>query len=166
METKTHWKKLTNPDYIGTYILAPGEERTVKISHVKREQVAGINGKKEECTVAHLVGEKPFILNRTNAKTITKLYGSPYIEDWAGKLITIYAAKVSAFGEEVEALRIRNVKPRPAQPVDYSAQIASLRACATLESLQATYMSLTPEAKAATVNVKDEMKTKLMEAAQ
>jgi len=165
METKTHWKKLTNPDYIGTYILAPGEERTVKISHVKREQVAGINGKKEECTVAHLVGEKPFILNRTNAKTITKLYGSPYIEDWAGKLITIYAAKVSAFGEEVEALRIRNVKPRTA-PVDYSAQAASLRACTTLDALQSAYMSLTPEAKAATATVKDEMKLKLMETAQ
>jgi hypothetical protein len=110
---KTHWKKWTNPDYIGTYILSPGEEKTVKIKKVIREMVTGMNGKKEECTVAHLENEKPFILNRTNCKIIAKLYNSPYIEDWPGKLITIYAAKVNAFGEEVDGLRIRQNLPTP-----------------------------------------------------
>jgi len=118
--TQTHWKKTFNPDYIGAYILAPGEERTVTITKVVNEQVVGNNGKKEECTVAYLKDEKPFILNRTNCKIISKIYGTPYIEEWEGKAITIYAAKVNAFGEEVEALRVRQKAPIPAKLPDFN----------------------------------------------
>ena len=110
---KTHWKKTFNPDYIGAYALEPGEERKVKIKNVVREDVVGQNGKKEECTVAYLDNEKPLILNRTNCKIISKLYGTPYIEDWSGKEVILYATKVDAFGEEVEALRIRQRLPQP-----------------------------------------------------
>ena len=88
---QTHWKKLINPDYIGAYALDPGKDLTVQISQVRREMVTGADGKKEECTVAYLKDQKPMILNVTNCKTIEKLYG-PYIEDWAGKHITLYAA--------------------------------------------------------------------------
>jgi len=111
MDNLTHWKKLTNPDYIGAYSLDPAEERTVEIVKVVRQMVNGADGKKEECTVAHLKGEKPFILNKTNCKILTSLYGTPYIEQWIGKQIVIYAAKVKAFGEVVDALRIKNAKP-------------------------------------------------------
>ena len=51
------------------------------------------------------------ILNATNCKMISKIYDTPYIEDWVGKWISIYIAKVKAFGEVVEALRIRNRIP-------------------------------------------------------
>jgi hypothetical protein len=163
--TKTHWKKLTNPDYIGTYILSPGEERTVKIMSVERGMVAGVNGKKEECTIAHLENEKPFILNRTNCKTITKLYGTPFIEEWSGKSVTIYAAKVNAFGEEVEALRIRQRVPAAPKPKDYTEQIRAVENCTTLDELKAIFTAFTREEQAATVAVKDRMKTKLMEGA-
>lgn len=107
---QTHWKKLINPDYIGAYALDPGKDLTVQISQVRREMVTGADGKKEECTVAYLKDQKPMILNVTNCKTIEKLYG-PYIEDWNGKYITLYAAKVRAFGDVVEALRIRPKAP-------------------------------------------------------
>lgn len=160
-QSKTHWKKYFHPDYIGAYALEPGEEKTVRIKHVKQEQVVGINGKKEECTVAHLDGEKPFILNRTNCKTISKIYGSPFIEDWSGKSITIYAAKVSAFGEEVEALRIRQRAPQAAKPVNYSTQIAAVEACKTLDELRAVFTKFTPAEQAATVALKDRMKQSL-----
>jgi len=109
-DTKTHWKRLVNPDYIGAYALNPGEDLTVTIKQVVREFVTQAGGKKEECSVAHLVGQKPFILNATNSKTIAKLYG-PYIEDWAGQPITLYAS-MTTFGKEmVECLRIRSVQP-------------------------------------------------------
>jgi hypothetical protein len=114
MEQKTHWKKLTNPDYIGAYSLmetGTAQDLTVTIASVGREIVKGTDGKKEECTVAKLVGQKPFIINRTNAKTISSIYGTPFIEDWACKKITLYVAKVKVGGETVEALRIRPVKP-------------------------------------------------------
>lgn len=103
---KTHWKRLTNPDYIGAYWLPEGQDVTVTIDYVVREMITGTGGKKEECTVAHLQGVKPFILNTTNSKTIAKLYG-PYIEDWAGKQITLFASTAKLAGDTVECLRVR-----------------------------------------------------------
>lgn len=107
---KTHWKRLINPDYIGAYALQPGQDMTVTIASVARQQVVSTGGKKEECTVAKLVGQKPLILNVTNSKSISKLYG-PFIEDWAGKQITLYASTAKLAGETVECLRIRPAVP-------------------------------------------------------
>lgn len=115
METvKTHWKKLQNPDYIGAYSLMETEkpiDLTVQIKSIARQIVTGADGKKEECTVAQLVGQKPFIINATNAKMITKIYDTPFIENWVGKRITLYVAKVKVAGDTVDALRIRQVAP-------------------------------------------------------
>jgi len=107
-ETKTHWKKLENPDYIGAYSLDQGKDLIVMSENVKREMVTGTGGKKEECTVAYLKDQKPFIINRTNAKAISKVCQSPYIEDWKGKYIQLFVALIRAFGEDnVECLRVR-----------------------------------------------------------
>lgn len=117
MTEKTHWKRLINPDYIGAYALNEGEDLTVKIDYVQVEEITGTGGKKEHCTVAHLVNEKPMILNVTNSKTIAKLYG-PYIEDWQGQLITLFASTTRLAGETVECLRIRpKVAERKAKPI-------------------------------------------------
>jgi hypothetical protein len=102
----THWKKLANQDYIGAYALQPGEDLTVTIRTVIQQEVNGAGGRKQECIVAVLEGQKPLILNATNSKSIAKLYG-PYIEDWAGKQITLYASTTALAGEVVECLRVR-----------------------------------------------------------
>jgi len=112
-ETKqmTHWKKLTDPNYIGSHDLQPGQELTVTIESISNEVVKCFDGaktKEETCIVARLKGaKKPLILNVTNAKIISKNLGSPYVEDWIGKQVTMYVAKVRAFGEAVEAIRIK-----------------------------------------------------------
>ena len=122
-EQHTHWKRLINPNYIGAYMVE--SDLTVRITSVGRELVKGEGGKAEECTVAHLEGTKPMILNRTNCKTITKLYGTPYIEDWVGKLITIYPTTTKVAGETVECLRIRATVPTVASPIQ-SAPVKSV----------------------------------------
>lgn len=111
---KTHWKKLQNPDYLGAYAFEPGQEIVATIKTVQQEMVTGADGKKENCTVLHFVEPniKPMILNATNAKIITKLYKTPYIEDWEGRLIQIYVDRVRAFGDVVDALRIRPFIPK------------------------------------------------------
>lgn len=116
-QPKTHWKKLHNPDYIGAYTLMDGQlhEMVVSIASIAREKVIGADGKKDECTVAKLYGQKPFILNATNQKTLTKLFDSPYIEDWVNRPFTIYVSKVRIAGESVDALRIRPEHPKPPQ---------------------------------------------------
>lgn len=106
---KTHFKKLRNPNYIGSYELMTGGspiELIVTIEKVVKEMVQ--NGdKKEEAMVCYLKGQKPMIVNSTNAKAISSSVGSPYIEDWVGKKITLYVAQIKAFGEKVDALRVK-----------------------------------------------------------
>ena len=131
-ETKTHWKLLQNPDYIGAYWLPPGEDVNVVIDYVVREVITGAGGKKEECTVAHLKnGVKPFILNATNSKSIAKLYGN-FIEDWAGKTITLFASTAKLAGDTVECLRVRPqvaARKKPAiTPERFTAALASIKA--------------------------------------
>lgn len=117
METKTHWKQLQNPDYLGAYSLSPGQELILTIKSVVREKVTGTGGKKQECTVVHFMEkQKPMIMNRVNSKTISKIHLTPYIEEWVGKQIQVYADKVDAFGEQVEALRIRPFVPQVQKP--------------------------------------------------
>ena len=112
MSEKTHWKKLTNPDYIGAYAFQPGEEKAVTISTVGVETVLGAEGRKEDCTVVHFEGDvKPLILNATNSKMIQKVLQTPYIEDWAGRSIVLGVETVSAFGERVEAVRVKKKQP-------------------------------------------------------
>jgi hypothetical protein len=107
----THWKKLTNPNYIGAHDLQPGQEVKITFKTISKEMIDGADGKKEECIVAKLEGaKKPMILNKTNCKIITKVLDTPYVEEWSGKSVIIYAAKVRAFGEMVEALRVKNQK--------------------------------------------------------
>lgn len=111
MSEKTHWKKWNNPDYLGAYAFQPGEEKTVTIKEVKREIVKNERGS-EECTVAHFAEDvKPLILNVTNCKMISKLIGSPFVEDWPGKKISLKVKKISAFGDMVDAVRVSNQRP-------------------------------------------------------
>jgi hypothetical protein len=117
METLTHWKRYRNPDYFGAYCFNyAGEERTLTIKMARKETIKGSDGKKQECLVVHWAeNEKPFIINATNAKAITKVAKTPYVERWVGVRITLYVAQISAFGEDVEALRVRPFPPAPLQ---------------------------------------------------
>ena len=140
----THWKKLTNPNYLGAYDFEPKEERTVTIQSVAQENVKNMDGKDELCIVAKLHNSKPVILNRTNCKTISKIYGTPNIEDWTGKKITLFVASVKAFGETVDALRIKPTKPElpeltPAHE-KWNGAIESLRAgSVTIEQIKRNF---------------------------
>jgi hypothetical protein len=111
-QIQTHWKKLYNPDFLGSYSLEPGKDMVLTIGTIKTEMVTSPDGKKEEQMVIRFIeNAKPMILNATNAKTITKMYKTPYIEEWHGKKIQLFSEKVKAFGEIVEALRIRPTAP-------------------------------------------------------
>lgn len=112
-ENKTHWRVLVNNNYIGAYSMpTDGSNIILTIKNVTREMVTGEGGKKEECTVAYFQEDsKPMILNRTNCKAITTVYGTPYIEEWAGKQIEITVARVKVAGDMVDALRVVPKQP-------------------------------------------------------
>ncbi len=109
-EKVTHWKKLKNPHYIGAHDLQPGQELKITFDKIVKEQVKTAEGT-QECIVAYIVGaQKPMILNTTNCKIISAVLDTPYIEEWKGKSVIIYGAKIKAFGEMVDALRVKRQK--------------------------------------------------------
>lgn len=117
METKTHWKKCFNKDYLGSHDLDNGKDLVATIDHIDVRKVKNNQGEESAKNVAVFKGKvKPMILNVTNCKIIKAFSGSNYIEDWADIPVTIYIKNVTAFGEEVEALRIREKQPQIEKP--------------------------------------------------
>ena len=114
-----HWKELYDQKYLGGYSLyndatSTYGELTVTIERVVEEDVAAEGGRSSKCPVAHLVGQKPMVLNKTNCKTIAKLYGVD-TKGWAGKSVTVYFDNSVKFaGEQTGGLRIRKVIPQTA----------------------------------------------------
>jgi len=118
--SETHWKKLSDPNYLGSWDFQKGEERTLTISRVVQEEVVDMEKVKKDakakksCIVAYFrENSKPMILNKTNCKTIQELYKTPIIEKWAGCAITIKVEKVRAFGKMEEALRVKSKDAEP-----------------------------------------------------
>lgn len=130
--SETHWKKLSNPNYLGSWDFTTGEKKTLTIKSITQEEVVDMekvknNPKaKKACIIAYFIEPvKPMILNKTNCKTITNLYKTPLIEQWQGKKIVIAIEKVKAFGQLEDALRIQNERvqneiPKAPQPKIYT----------------------------------------------
>lgn len=161
-EEKTHWKSQLNYEYLGAYSLPDGKDIVVKILSVSKETIKGAQGETQECLVAKIENNKPMIINKTNAKTIQKLAGSPFLEDWRGLLIQLYSSKVKAFGDVTDALRIRDVKPQPVK-VDVTEPIKKLNECKTLAELQSTFLALPKNIQGVSdvIALKDKLKTTL-----
>lgn len=113
-QTKTHWKKVFDSDYLGSCDIEDGKELKLVIDHVEIRKVKNTNGADEERNVAVFKGDtKPMILNATNCKQIKKFSKSPFIQDWSGVAIQVYVkADIKAFGDVTEGLRIRDFQPK------------------------------------------------------
>ena len=110
----THWKKLTNPTYLGAYAFEPGEEKIATIKAIRGEEIQRDNGDGEMKAVLYFEEDevKPLILNKTNMKAIEKAYDTPYLEEWEGCPVVLCVQKVSSFGGDiVDAVRIRPIRP-------------------------------------------------------
>jgi len=79
-----------------------------------RHKLQARSGKAEQRPLLHFGdGVKPLVLNRTNGKTLRKMFG-PEVTAWIGKRVTLFAEVVDAFGERVEAIRIRSTPAKAA----------------------------------------------------
>lgn len=147
---KTHFKKLKNPDYLGSWDLADEngnfKNKVVTILEVKKQMVHDGKGGQEECITVHYKECKPMIMNSTNLKTIYKTLGTPYVEDWVGKKIEIEVQKVRAFGEVHDALRVvkNNLELDPKHPKWAGAKSAIKAGTVTIEQIKKQY-TISPE---------------------
>jgi len=85
----------------------------VTISEVTQE-ILGQGKDAQQKLVASFVGKKKaMVLNKTNAKTIAKLYGDE-TDGWTSKRITIGAREVEFQGDMILALRVSLKAPAAA----------------------------------------------------
>ena len=56
--------------------------------------------------VLYIDGEKPLILNKTNAASLAKAHGDE-TDDWPGKLVTAYPTTCEVGGETYDVVRLR-----------------------------------------------------------
>lgn len=118
MTEKKNYKnfKEFSASYIGGWTFQDGEQ-TWTISDVTSGIVENhkTKSKEENILVYFQEHDLPLVLNATNAESIKKAVGSMQFRDWIGKRITLYSAKVHAFGDVWDAVRIRDTAP--ADPV-------------------------------------------------
>lgn len=58
---------------------------------------------------------KGLVLNKTNAKRISKLYGGQ-TDDWIGKRVTLYPSECDFRDETVDCIRVRKEPPPVSEP--------------------------------------------------
>lgn len=122
MEQKTHYRKAFNSPYLSSADIV--EPTTLTISKVellpdKTKKTKDIFNTAFFTEKELRPGEelKPMILNAGNSRTMKKLTGSAFIEDWRNVSVTVYVDSNVRFGRDtVEGLRISTEPPRTVKP--------------------------------------------------
>ncbi len=84
-----------------------GKDVTKKIKAVTMDELTMAGGRKETRPVVRFSdAEKKLVLNKTNAITISKMYGNE-TDEWIGKQITMYPTETQFGSETVDCIRIR-----------------------------------------------------------
>jgi hypothetical protein len=141
--------------YIGAWDLR-GQDVTVTIERIEGGTVEGEKGRKDKAPLCFLKGwPKPFILNKTNTKTIAAMYATHSRKALVGKRITLYATKCSGkAGGEVDCVRIRPTMPdRPGVPQSKVGEVPVDAAMRKRQMEQAGELPAGPEREAGSDDV-------------
>ena len=102
-----HVELMFPKDYLASADLLVHGPQKVRIRKLVQENLQTRDGKKERKWVVLLHGtKKKWVLNITNARIIAEMYGAES-DDWVDKEVTLYAAKVQAFGKTVDGIRVQ-----------------------------------------------------------
>ena len=110
---ETHYRKAFDSPYLSSADIVGPTVLTILKVRLEPDQT---NKTKDLFNTAYFLekelrpGEtlKPMILNATNSRTVKKIAGSPFIDDWNNIPVTIYVDAAVKFGRDtVEGLRIK-----------------------------------------------------------
>ena len=113
---KTHFRKVFKSDHLGCADLEEyiekGSDLIFTIKNCRQEFGCKVAGKKIDANIAYFSENiKPLVLNATNSKTMKKLTGSPFVEDWSNVVIQLYIdSSASLMGSIVGGVRINQNK--------------------------------------------------------
>lgn len=107
------FRKFMDKSFLGSWDVPETGDLILTIDHAERNEVKNDRGSEKKLVLHWRERDyKPMILNTTNAKAISKAYGTTKVDDWEGKPIAIYKATISAFGSTTECLRVREYPPK------------------------------------------------------
>ena len=111
-----------NKNYLGHWDITSGNGLILTIKKISWDDVKNpATGETKTKRVVHFVEDvKPLICNEENANAIFKACDTELIKDYEGKnfKIALYTIHGKFFGEEMEAVRIRNTVPQKKQILD------------------------------------------------
>ena len=123
MTSQTHYRKVFKSDHLGCAdledFIESGSNMIFTISHVKQERGTRVAGKKIDANIAYFVeGIKPLVLNAGNSKTVSKLAGSVFVENWNNIPVQLYIdPNVSMKGQITGGVRISPNKIKARQVI-------------------------------------------------
>jgi len=107
----THWRKMFDERFIGSWDFEGKPEGVVTIKSVQIEELQTQDGTSAKKPVLYFTkGKKGMVLNKTNARVIAELYGND-TDKWVGKSVALFATTCQAFGKTVECVRVKNQRP-------------------------------------------------------
>jgi hypothetical protein len=95
-----------------------GKSIKLQISDYEIVEFKGDSGRPERKIVISFHGkEKKLVCNVTNARTIENQHGSD-LDGWRGKEVILYPTKVDFAGNQVDAIRVKEIVPEPVDDLD------------------------------------------------
>ena len=105
------WEKVLDPNFINAELIGGvGDERVVTIRDIDFKEAFDQKTNSEAMRQSLFFEEcKPMILNKTNTKTLIKLFGADGSrpKDCVGKKIILYVAAVKVAGKPTTGIRIK-----------------------------------------------------------
>lgn len=116
----------TSEAYPSKYLSAEdlGEkDLTLTIQTVDLEMIGQGAQASQKLVIGFKGAKKQFVVNKTNANTITKLLGTDETDDWIGQRITIGPREVEFQGEMVMSIRVSIKKPASQQAAEVAKKV-------------------------------------------
>lgn len=105
------WEKVLDPNFINAELIGTvGTEKVVTIKDIDFREAFDSRTNSKSMKQSLIFEEcKPMILNKTNTKTLMKLFSTdnPTPADCVGKKITLYVAAVKVAGKQTTGIRIK-----------------------------------------------------------
>lgn len=103
------WEKILDPNFINAELIGPvGSERIVTIEDIDFRECFNSKTNAKEKKQSLIMKEcKPLPLNKTNTKTLIKLFGADKPEMCVGKKVVLYVANVKVGKVQTTGIRIK-----------------------------------------------------------
>ncbi|MEN8123378.1 MAG: hypothetical protein ABFS35_23775 [Bacteroidota bacterium] len=114
-KNESHWRKVMNTEFLNGDEI---QEGTVTIKSYEAVNFYSPKSRKKEdhVTLWFEEVEKPMILTNRKAKQISTVLGTPLMDEWTGKQITIFPKEEKHFGEWFQVINIKAATVKKAKP--------------------------------------------------